>query len=145
MNIDKNIQGFRYGFDSKARGASFDYCYNYFQAFYESGNVQALSATKNMQQSCLQIGFYLASWGMLRGSSPLLGKSVKFYEPLIQYIAISDLHLWQIDVDKYTPENIALLTECYCKIANALREGRTDQYTQNVSEILVHHPVLIFG
>jgi hypothetical protein len=37
--------------------------------------------------SCLQIGFYLASWGMMRGSSFLLEKSVRNFSNLI--IAIS--------------------------------------------------------
>jgi hypothetical protein len=137
MDIDKNIQGFRHGFGPKERDASFDYCYNYFQSFYESENIQILSAPENMQQSCLQIGFYLASWGMLRGSSLLSRKSIKFYEPLIKYISTSDLHLWKIDIDKYTPENIAILIDCDCKIASALREGRGEKDTENVSETLV--------
>ena len=38
------------------------------------------------EQSCLQIGFYLASWGMLRGKSFLLNKSERFYERLVQTI-----------------------------------------------------------
>jgi hypothetical protein len=137
MDIDKNVRGFRHGFGPKARDASFDYCYNYFQSFYESGNVQDLSIPINMQQSCLQIGFYLASWGMLRGSALLSRKSIKFYEPLIQCIATSDPCLWQIDVDNYTQENIDLLMDCDGKIATALREGREEEDTKNVSITLV--------
>jgi hypothetical protein len=137
MDIDKNVQGFRHGFGPKARDASFDYCYNYFQSFYESGNVQDLSIPINMQQSCLQIGFYLASWGMFRGAALLSRKSIKFYEPLIQCIATSDPRLWQIDVDNYTQENIDLLMDCDCKIATALREGREKEDTKYVSITLV--------
>ncbi len=49
------------------RYASFDYCFNYFQSFRELGNISALAGPANVQLSCLQLGFYLASWGMLRG------------------------------------------------------------------------------
>ena len=59
------------------RYSSFDYCYNYFS------QTSPDALLKNMEKSCLAIGFYLASWGMFRGSSFLLQKSVKYYEPLI--------------------------------------------------------------
>ena len=48
---------------------------------------------------------------MLRGSSFLLEKSVKFYEPLVKYIAQTKPKIWSIDVDTYNEENIALLIE----------------------------------
>lgn len=51
------------------RYASYDYCFNYFQSFYNNGTVVELASEANLQMSCLQLGFYLASWGMLRGSS----------------------------------------------------------------------------
>lgn len=43
---------------------------------------------------------------MFRGSNFLLNKSVKYYEPLVKYIANTDKSLWNIDVDNYTDENI---------------------------------------
>ncbi len=46
---------------------SFDYCFGYFQ-----NNKTRL--TSNMEQSCMALWSYLASWGMLRGSSILLQK-----------------------------------------------------------------------
>ena len=46
---------------------SFDYCYGYFQ-----NNKTRLA--DNMEQSCMALWSYLASWGMLRGSSILLQK-----------------------------------------------------------------------
>ena len=45
------------------------------------------AASSNMQLSCLQLGFYLASWGMLRGSTDLLKRSVKHLAPLVEAIA----------------------------------------------------------
>lgn len=46
---------------------SFDYCYGYFQT-------NQSNLTSNMEQSCMALWSYLASWGMLRGSSILLQK-----------------------------------------------------------------------
>ncbi len=53
---------------------------------------------------------------MLRGSSFLLNKSVKYYEPLIRYIAGLDPSVWDIDVDKYSDENIRKICDIYREI-----------------------------
>ena len=45
---------------------------------------------------------------MLRGSSFLLEKSVKFYEPLIEGIATFDNRAWAVDADSYGDDNIRL-------------------------------------
>jgi hypothetical protein len=98
-NIRKFIQGNgqNNGLQPAERYASFDYCFNYFQSFREEGLIDQLANPKHIQISCLQLCFYLASWGMLKGSSPLLQKSAKFYEPLIKYIAFAPRELWEID------------------------------------------------
>ncbi|MFW3341609.1 hypothetical protein [Aliarcobacter butzleri] len=69
-----------------------------------------------MEKSCLVLGFYLASWGMLRGSSFLLQKSVKYYENLIKYIIElkkEDNSIFDIDVDKYDDTNIEKILKVY--------------------------------
>jgi hypothetical protein len=49
-----------------------------------SGTAPPISPPRrNLHMFCLQLGFYLASWGMLRGSSTLLCKSTRHYEPVI--------------------------------------------------------------
>ena len=48
------------------RYLSFDYCYGYFHS-HKSNLIG-----KNMEHSCMALWSYLASWGMLRGSSQLL-------------------------------------------------------------------------
>ena len=83
MNLDENIAKYLDGATGSggrkpdARYASFDYCFNYFQAFREAGNVGAIAEPENRELSCLHLGFYLASWGMLRGSAELLQKSAR--------------------------------------------------------------------
>ena len=88
------------------RYTSFDYCYNYFKT---NSSEYLLN---NMEKSCLVLGFYLASWGMLRNSF-LLQKSIKFYEPIIQYISELDRSYWSIDVDNYTDDNINKILKVY--------------------------------
>ena len=127
MDIEKCINQFLEG-NGKNKGrnpderyASFDFCYNYFYSFYRQNKITELASEKNIQMSCLQLGFYLASWGMMRGSSFLLEKSVKNYETLIRTISKMDPKLWEIDVDKYDDrKNIELLLDCKQKIIEAL-------------------------
>lgn len=129
MNIDKNVSQFIIGNGKNGgrnpdeRYASFDYCYNYFQSFKEKGCVEKMTDRDNIQMSCLQLGFYLASWGMLRGSSFLLEKSAKHYEVLIVNIAKFDKRIWEIDVDCYTEDNIDLLLKCRDMICESLGKG----------------------
>jgi len=102
------------------RYASFDYCYNYFYSFYKSNTISELANEKNIQTSCLQLGFYLASWGMMRGSSFLLEKSVRNYERVIIEISKTSPKLWEIDVNNYNDDNIQLLLDCKKRIIDAL-------------------------
>lgn len=62
------------------RNASFDFCYNYFSS--HKGNLVG----ENLQTSCMQLWSYLASWGMLRGSSQLLQCSPASLKTIIKYI-----------------------------------------------------------
>jgi hypothetical protein len=80
---------------------SFDFCFNYFSSFADKAQI---ANDENIETSCLQLGFYLASWGMLRGSSELLEKSLGFYIPMVRTIADFDNTIWAIDVDKYDDE-----------------------------------------
>ncbi|MCX6822254.1 MAG: hypothetical protein NTW30_05770 [Candidatus Aenigmarchaeota archaeon] len=110
-----------FGGRDKGRGpleryASFDYCYNYFQSFKDHNVIEELCNDDNIEDSCLQLSFYLASWGMYRGSAFVLQKSSKFYEQLIKNIIEFDRRIWTIDVDNYiidnNMENIDLLIKC---------------------------------
>ena len=102
------------------RYASFDYCFNYFQFFRDKDRIGDIRRPENIQQSCLQLGFYLASWGMLRGSSFLLSKSARFLREALQTIVGLDTRLWVVDVDSYTDDNIGMLLDAAEAIRNAL-------------------------
>ena len=128
MDIDESIQifidgkGKNKGRSPDERYASFDYCYNYFHSFYKENKLNELSDAENLELSCLHLSFYLASWGMLRGSSFLLEKSIKSYTKLIIALSKTNPKLWEIDIDNYTYENIQLLLEVKQRIVEALGE-----------------------
>ena len=120
-----------------ARYASFDYCFNYFQEFREFGRIGELASAPNIQVSCLQLGFYLASWGMFRGSAKLLQRSVRHFIPLIETIASANPAVWTIDADAYTAANI----EALLALAHALRQS-----LGGMSDILVTKVMLgVYG
>jgi len=126
MDINNNIKDYLNERSPIKRYASFDYCYNYFRDFYEHDNIEAIANPTNVQLSCLQLGFYLASWGMLRGSSFLLQKSIKHYEQLISAIAKMPKVCWEIDLNSYSDASVSLLLEIYKHILSSL--GENDEY-----------------
>jgi len=143
VDLDANLRRYLGGATSSGgrkpneRYTSFDYCYNYFQAFRESGEVSALATPTNVQVSCLQLGFYLASWGMLRGSAELLQKSARHLIPVVEVVARTDLSLWELDAHCYTESNIERL----CELASTIREAHG-----GMSDILLTKIVLgVFG
>jgi hypothetical protein len=143
-NLNKN--------DGTGRYTSFDYCFNWFQT--HKGNV---ANSCKIEQSCLHLMCYLASWGMLRGSSMLLQKSAKFYEPLIK--AISGAHedetlnisqeIWNIDVDSYcvdfpknrseaTQKGYEIVIDTYNKIKKCLYgTGNETRHIVSVTKIMM--------
>jgi len=116
-NIERIIAPFHVAEHSTV---SFDYCFNYFQSFADNHRQRDLASAKHKHMSCLQIGWFLANWGMLRGKSFLRTYSITHFEPLIDYIANCDERLWHIDVDSYTDENIRRVVESKKKIQHIL-------------------------
>jgi len=139
LNIKKYLDGDggSEGRKPDARYTSFDYCFNYFRSFYERGESASLAEPTNLQMSCLQLGFYLASWGMLRGSAELLQKSARHLAPLVMTIAEADALLWEIDAHRYTEDNIQ-------RLLDTARMFRTSY--QGMSDTLVTKIMLgVFG
>ena len=116
-DLSEVVSGFETKHNPQDRYASFDYAFNY---FHPTGRHNLLC---DMEKSCLSLGFYLASWGMFRGSSFMLEKSSKIFVPIIEYIAKSPTDSWEIDVDQYNQENIDFLIEQYNHIKELLIPG----------------------
>ena len=102
------------------RAASFDYCFNYFQSFRSCDIIETLALPSNIEASCLHLGYYLASWGMLRGSTMLHTKSYRFFAPVIEAIAQERPAVWGIDANKYTDANITKLLELKSRMSAAM-------------------------
>lgn len=101
------------------RYASFDYCFNYFQSFRSK---REIAAPQNMERSCMQLGAYLASWGMFRASSFLLQKkSMRHFQGVIQVIASKEhAPVWRIDCDEYCEQAKMHLQDAYKAIRCAV-------------------------
>jgi hypothetical protein len=97
VDIDANLTAFLAYRTPEARYTSFDYCFNHFQEARESGDTAKLADDDHRMLSCLQLGFYLASWGMMRGSGDLLQRSVRDLVPVIEMIAAEPASTWDFD------------------------------------------------
>jgi hypothetical protein len=104
-DIETIVNKFKTQSNPDDRYTSFDYCYKYFKTTKD--------LTNDIEKSCLTLGFYLASWGMFRGSSFLLQKSAKHFQSTIEYIATLDKSVWDIDVDNYDKKNIHAIIKIY--------------------------------
>lgn len=121
LDLRQTIHKFTKKTEPTDRYRSFDYCYNYFR--------QTMDLTADMEKSCLVLGFYLASWGMFRGSSFILQHSAKNFEKTIEYISKADRDLWHIDVDQYDDASIQKIIVSYNKIKAALVPDRKSDRT----------------
>ena len=112
------------------RYSSFDYCYNYF--YKHRDNPSELK--ENIEVSCMYLGFYLASWGMYRGSTAVSRYNSKIYEPIIKEI-VEDKNIkeyWDIDVNTYY-KDIGKLVKLESKIEEIL-SGQNLKRTRNIKQ-----------
>lgn len=110
------------------RFRSFEHCYKFFQKIKRDD-----SFNKNKELSMLHLGFYLASWGMYRGSSFLLQKDYKIYEPIIKIILKSEYDdLWNIETN-ISAKNIELFVEkswkLHIDLLEELKKSRQEYHT----------------
>lgn len=132
IDIDGNVAAYlgqRGGCD---RYASYDYCFNYFRSHFESGHVATLAEGPTLQTSCLQLGFYLASWGMFRGKAQLLTRSSKALEPAVAAVVEAPALVWTADADSYNEETIDALLAVRDRLRRSLPGGRSDTLTSKV-------------
>jgi hypothetical protein len=120
VNVEANVQEYLGARDPGARYTSFDYCFNYFQSHNEQGHLAALLEGQALQLSCLHLGFYLASWGMMRGSAALFQRSLRQFVPVIAVIAEAPAAVWETDAHLYRDGKCPEILETASRIEAAL-------------------------
>jgi hypothetical protein len=137
-DIKGNLDAFLCRRSPAARYASFDYCFNYFQDVRDAQETVGLAGGHRLELSCLHLGFYLASWGMMRGSGGLHGRSLHELVPVVQVIADEPPATWELDVPGYSEAGIAAVLALGDRIRSA--------YTFAASPVLVTKTMLgVFG
>jgi hypothetical protein len=126
VEIEKHLKAYLDKREPNARYTSFDYCFNYFQSHREQGKLPNLLRGDALQLSCLHLGFYLASWGMLRGSSELLKRSVRTFIPPVNAIADAPAAIWEMDAHLYADGSCPIVFETARQIEAALPDGASD-------------------
>lgn len=122
--------------DEHGRFKSWEYCY---KAFTDARNEQK----PDYDLLSLKLAFYLASWGMYRGSSFLLQKDYKIHIPAIitileiKYDVLQGIKCSQLK----NTSNLSLLSDLYCELAKYYRAVRSEvaesEVTHNISETLI--------
>ncbi|OOR98090.1 hypothetical protein B0187_09845 [Haemophilus paracuniculus] len=117
--------------DLSHRYHSFDFCYAHFR------QTRALPAEqRDIEKSCQVLWGYLASWGMLRGSSFLLQKNPSYLTDLVEWIYAQPESTWEIEVKDYAEKSkqvLALYDEAKAKIL----KGGKHQAVTLVTKILL--------
>lgn len=121
--------------DHNGRYMSWRHCYN---AFSENKYCQD---ERTKDYLCLHLAFYLASWGMYRGSSFLLQKDYKIHMPIVEIILRTEYKsLWGISAEELIREdNLRLLDDVSKWIHNAYAEQQPsfESRPNNATETLV--------
>lgn len=121
------------------RDRSWEHCYKY---FHEN---DPETIRKDRKQAALQLGFYLASWGMYRGSSFLLQYAYTVHEGIIDVVLDSKFsQLWNREFgSRSTDVKLAsLILELCQNIEEVYYEPFAKPLNKNVSPILTTKVVL---
>lgn len=121
--------------DPRGRYMSWRHCY---KAFSENRNV---TDERIIDYLSLQLAFYLASWGMYRGSSFLLQKDYKVHIPVVMVIQEQKYDpLYGISAEDLCEEyNLNLLNDIAARIRDcyAKEQPLVDRTTNNATDTLV--------
>ncbi len=95
--------------DNNHRFKSWEHCYSYFK-----------NDNPVLDIACLHLSFYLASWGMYRGSSFLIWKDYLIHKEVVQYL-LTKKHLQDIDFLKIENNQISEIFEIINWVKNWYR------------------------
>lgn len=118
MSIADNIRKYYddIAADEHHRYRSWEHCYRFFRRMGPS------EAKRNRDEAALQLGFYLASWGMYRGSSFLLQRAYTAHYGVIDNLASPQFAvLWKSDFG--AEQQDVALSQTVLRAASAVREA----------------------
>jgi len=120
------------------RDRSWEHCYEHFQS------TDPTTLKKNHTQAALQLGFYLASWGMYRGSSFLLQYAYTIHEGVVDVVLESKFApLWDKEFgSRSTDITLASLILELCQEIKKVYQPFASAIHKNVSDILLTKVVL---
>lgn len=124
--------------DENHRYKSWENCHEYFH------KRRSEKSKKASNLDCLQLGFYLASWGMYRASSFLLDKSYEVHSPVISEILKSKYkNIWDINYCNITPKSdeLNLIIELYSQLkklySSQIKSKNNQKKKKKVSDTLI--------
>lgn len=98
--------------DSGGQARSFDHCWNYFRRTPHPADA--------MEASCYALGFFLASWGMYRGSTYLFRfTNASYLQRVVELIDDRGAEFRQLDLDAYGTDPAAII-EAFHDVENAM-------------------------
>lgn len=116
--ISKNVLKFYNSLEGFAdhRYRSWEHCYNFFKKIRNKGNIS--SEEQDLAQ--LHLAFYLASWGMYRGSSFILQKDYTIFNKIVKIILNKEYFvLWELGNNL---ENKEELVEKFSNLYNKIED-----------------------
>jgi hypothetical protein len=123
--------------DQNARYLSWEHCYKQFVKAHKKSNL----TEEEVDYLSLHLSFYLASWGMLRGSSFLLQKDYRVHIDIIKELYKPTYNsLWSIDYKGLqNQENLNILLELIDNLKTIYRDKRRNikVVSTDISDILV--------
>ncbi len=100
--LRKQVQAYVGGGHPAGRWAAFDYCFAYFQGLRAQEGPAAIAASTNIEDACLHLYSFLASWGMAARGSVLGRTNFTLLEPAIRVLASpAAAPVWNLDIDGY--------------------------------------------
>src|SRR5215208_4605269 len=85
------------------RYLSWEHCYRFFQTRTQD------ALLKDKDGAALQLGFYLASWGMYRGSSFLLQRSYTVHTAVVETLVSPEFsELWNREIGADPPNEVVI-------------------------------------
>ncbi len=120
--------------DANHRYKSWEHCYTYFN-----------NSNAEVDTACLQMAFYLASWGMYRGSSFLLWKDYLIHKEVVEHL-LSRRHMQRMDFTNIKSQEVEEIFDLIAWIKNWYQDNikfiNGEEKRANVTDTLATKMIL---